>query len=160
MTKYSFLKISIYFFFVLMTVFYTTAAAHSQYIEFGTYQYRVDKPALKKFITYTYDNVLGVVDSNFVSDRYTKEVIIVNKNTYDILVRYIQNEKIIETGNIHPELYLYIKIFNDSSMVFFSKFSLDDYRSYLIRFFDHLEKSDPVPSEEKLRIIQKLKYWQ
>lgn len=160
MNNHFFFKKILYTFCILIASIFNNTMAYSQYVEFGEYQYRVDKPSIKIFVTYNYGNILSVVDTNSVQDKFTKRVVLINKKSYSFLQNYIKKHNVNKIDSINPELYRYIKVFNNKGeMTYFYKFSSNGYKSYLTDLFEYIEKSNCIDEADKPKLISKLRYW-
>lgn len=160
MIKYFFSKKTFYMFLVFAFFVPNDFIASAQYIELGEYRYRADRPPFKDYVTYSYDNVLGVVDSNVLPDRYTKTVIVVDEEAYNRVLSYIEKNRAYESENVNPESYRYICIRNvERERVVFYKFSFDNFKLYLIDLIKFIENSNYIHSEYKLELISRLEYW-
>lgn len=146
---------------IIFVCLFAKFSAYSQYVEFGEYQYRADRPPYKKYVTYSYDNVLGVVDSNVLPDRYTKTVIVVNRKVYSLVVEYLEKHKDSTLQTLDLESFQYIRIFNNKKEIINSyKFELNNYKKYLINFFNYIDTCKGIDENYKFKLISKLKYWQ
>jgi effector-binding domain-containing protein len=134
---------------------------YSQYVEFGEYRYRADRPPFKTYITDDYANLLNVVDSNSLRDRYRTVVVVIDKKSYNIFLNYIKKYEFNQLDSINPEGYQYFRIFDRKKKMSNSyRFSLDGYKLHLIDLFEYIEKNNCIIKEDKNKLISKLKYWQ
>ena len=160
MNTYFFLKKTHYVITVFVIFFLNYTMAYSQYVEFGEYRYRADRPPFKTYITYDYVNILAVADSNSLPDRYRKVVVVIDRKSYDIFVEYIMKYEASKLDSINPNSFQYVRVFDKKNNMFEShKASLEGYKSYLIDLFEYIKKNNCIIKEDKTKLVSKLKYW-
>lgn len=125
---------------------------YSQYIECGEFHYKVDKPPTKKFITYEYKHLIGIVDTNVMSDRYTKRVIIVNKKSYDILLKYLRKMPPGVSASIDKEKYKYIKVFGSTKSSNSHELSFSDYSLYIRGLLKYIKGDTDINDKDKYKL--------